>query len=84
MKPLDDFVDVSIRDEMTERLAERDFFSALRESEIRKMTREERFCSFCDFAEHGLENLVLRPDAGKEQWSFPDKVTGNSYLFRYM
>jgi hypothetical protein len=70
-KLLDDFVDVSFWDELTERLAERDFMRALGEKEIRKMSRDVRFSKFYEFAdpyeeefaEHGLDNLVIRSDA---------------------
>ena len=68
---LDEFVDVSFWDELTERLAERDFFKAFGEDEIRKMSRDDRFTKFyefadsyeAEFAEHGLDNLVIRSDA---------------------
>lgn len=71
LKLLDNFVDVSFWDELGERLAERDFFRAFGESEIRKMSRDERFTKFyeiadayeAEFAEHGLDNLVIRPVA---------------------
>ena len=40
---LDDFVDVSFWDELTERLAQRDFVRTLGEKAILKMSRDERF-----------------------------------------
>ena len=70
LKLLDEFVDESFWDELIDRLAERDFFKALGETEIRKMSRDERFRKFyefadpyeAEFAEHGIDNLVIRPD----------------------
>jgi hypothetical protein len=71
LKHLDEFVDESFWVELIDRLAERDFFRALGEGEIRKMSRDERFRKFhefadpyeAEFAEHGIDKLVLRPDA---------------------
>ncbi len=71
LKHLDEFVDESFWVELIDRLAERDFFNALGESEIRKMSRDERFRKFyefadpyeAEFAEHGIDKLVIRPDA---------------------
>jgi len=71
LKHLDEFVDESFWVELIDRLAERDFFNALGESEIRKMSRDERFRKFyefadpyeAEFAEHGIDKLVIHPDA---------------------
>ena len=71
LKHLEEFVDESFWVELIDRLAERDFFNALGESEIRKMSRDERFRKFyefanpyeAEFAEHGIDKLVIRPDA---------------------
>ena len=71
VKLLDDFVDVSFWDELTERLAERDFVNALGERAILKMSHDERFAKFyefaepyeAEFAEHGIDNLVIRSTA---------------------
>jgi len=71
LKHLDEFVDESFWVELIDRLAERDFFRALGDSEIRKMSRDERFRKFhefadpyeAEFAEHGIDKLVIRPDA---------------------
>ena len=68
LKLLEEFVDESFWVELIDRLAERDFFNALGESEIRTMSRDERFRKFyefadpyeAEFAEHGLDNLVIR------------------------
>lgn len=70
---LDDFVDVSFWNELTERLAERDFVRALGEKAIMKMSRDERFTKFYEFAdpyeaefsENGLDNLVIRSEESK-------------------
>ncbi len=51
VKLLDDFVDVSFWDELTERLAERDFVNAQGEQAILKMSHDERFAKFYEFAE---------------------------------
>jgi hypothetical protein len=69
LEHLDDFVDGSFWDELIDRLADRDFFKAHGETEIRKMSRDERFTKFYElaapyeeeFSEHGVENLVVRP-----------------------
>jgi hypothetical protein len=71
VKLLDDFVDISFWDELTERLAERDFVSTLGEKAILKMSQDERFTKFyefadsyaAEFAENGIDNLVLRSDS---------------------
>ena len=71
LKHLDEFVDESFWVELIDRLAERDFLNALGESEIRKISRDERFRKFyefadpyeAEFAEHGIDKLVIRPDA---------------------
>ena len=71
LKLLEEFVDESFWVELIDRLAERDFFNALGESEIRTMSRDERFRKFyefadpyeAEFAEHGIDKLVIRPDA---------------------
>lgn len=71
VKLLDDFVDVSFWDELTERLAERDFVNALGEQAILKMSHDERFAKFYEFAEpyeaefskNGIDNLVIRSTA---------------------
>jgi len=71
VKLLDDFVDVSFWDELTERLAERDFVNALGEQAILKMSHDERFAKFYEFAEPyeaefsktGIDNLVIRSTA---------------------
>lgn len=68
---LDEFVDVSFWNELTERLAERDFIQALGEKAIMKMSRDERFTKFyefadpyeAEFAENGIDKLMIRPDA---------------------
>jgi hypothetical protein len=68
LKHLEEFVDESFWVELIDRLAERDFFNALGESEIRKMSRDERFRKFyefadpyeAEFAEHGIDKLVIR------------------------
>lgn len=73
LKLLDEFVEETFWVELIDRLAERDFFDALGETEIRKMRRNERFRKFyefadpyeAEFAEHGIDNLVIRPDARK-------------------
>jgi len=64
---LDEFVEESFWDELIDRLADRDLFRAHGETEIRKMSREERFTKFHEFAapyeeefsERGLDNLVI-------------------------
>ena len=71
LKHLDEFVEETFWVELIDRLAERDFFNAMGKSEIRKMSRDERFTKFhefadpyeVEFAEHGIDNLVIRPDA---------------------
>ena len=71
VKLLDDFVDVSFWDELIERLAERDFVNTLGEKEILKMSQDECFTKFyefadpyeAEFADYGIDNLVIRPDA---------------------
>lgn len=68
LEHLDEFVDASFWDELIERLAQRDFLRAMGEKEIRKMSRDEHFSKFYEFAdpyeeefaEHGLDNLVIR------------------------
>jgi hypothetical protein len=70
LEHLDDFVDGSFWEELIDRLADRDLFKAHGETEIRKMSRDERFTKFrefadpyeAEFAEHGVDNLVIRPD----------------------
>ncbi len=71
VKLLDEFVNVSFWDELTERLAERDFVNTVGEKAILKMSQDEQFTEFyefadsydAEFAEHGLDNLVIRSDA---------------------
>jgi hypothetical protein len=73
LKHLDEFVEETFWVELIDRLAERDFFNAMGESEIRKMSRDERFTKFyefadpyeAEFAEHGIDNLVIRSDEKK-------------------
>ena len=68
LKHLEEFVDESFWVELIDRLAERDFFRARGEGEIRKMSRDERFRKFyefadpyeAEFAEHGIDKLVIR------------------------
>lgn len=71
LKLLDEFVDETFWVELIDRLAERDFFNALGESEIRQLSQDECFSKFyefadpyeAEFAEHGIDNLVIRSDA---------------------
>jgi len=58
----DDFVDASFWDELFERLAERDFVNTLGEKAILKMSQDERFSKFYEFADP-LDHLVIRSDA---------------------
>ena len=68
---IDEFMDVSFWDELTERLGERDFVRALGEKAIRTMSPIDRVTRFYEFAEpyeaefakNGIDNLVLRSDA---------------------
>ena len=71
LEHLDEFVNESFWDELTERLAQRDFVRELGEEAFLEMSRDERFTRFwefadryeAEFAEHGIDNLVLRSDA---------------------
>jgi hypothetical protein len=71
LKHLDEFVDETFWVELIDRLAERDFFNALGEIEIRQLSQDERLTKFyefadpyeAEFAEHGIDNLVIRSDA---------------------
>ena len=63
LKHLDEFVNETFWVELIDRLAERDFFNALGKSEIRQLSQDERFSKFYEFAEHGIDNLVIRADA---------------------
>jgi hypothetical protein len=71
LKLLDEFVEETFWVELINRLTERDFFNALGEREIQKMSSADRIAKYhgfakpyeAEFAENGLDNLVIRSDA---------------------
>lgn len=73
LKLLDEFMEETFWVELIDRLTERDFFNTLGEREIRKMSSADRITKYhefakpyeAEFAEHGLDNLVIRSDSKK-------------------
>ena len=71
LKFLDEFVEETFWAELIDRLAGRDFYNAMGESEIRKMSSDDRVTKFhefagpyeAEFAERGIDNLVLCTEA---------------------
>lgn len=73
LKLLDEFMEETFWVELIDRLAERDFVNTLGEKAIMKMSRDERFTKFyefadayeAEFAENGIDNLVIHPEGNE-------------------